>query len=94
MANITRKFTEYKATMYYIENEGGEPKLVAGDSVKYLATTPDERTARREIKNAGYDIKPSTVITVEAGPVHKYTCTIDAFLDIATDEIVADAETE
>ena len=88
MANITRTFREYHATSFKVVTEGGEFKLEPEFECDYLAQTADERTARRELKAAGYPVKPSAIIKVEPGTLHKYTCTIDAFLSVATDSIV------
>ena len=88
MSNITRTFREDHATSFKVATEGGDFKLVPEYEVDYLAQTADERTARREMKDAGYPIKSNAIIKVEPGKLHKYTCTIDAFLSVATDTIV------
>ena len=88
MANITRTFREYHATSYKVASEGGEFKLEPEYECDYLAQTADERTARRELRNAGYPVRSGTIVKVEPGKLHKYTCTIDAFLSVATDTIV------
>lgn len=90
MANtITRKLREYHAVSYRIDKkEGGDPELVPEYEIDYLATTADERTARREFKAAGYPVKNGTPIDITPGVLHMYTATIDAFLSVATDSIV------
>lgn len=88
MANITRTFREYHATAYKVASEGGEFKLEPAYECDYLAQTADERTARHELRNAGYPVRSGTIVKVEPGKLHKYTCTIDAFLSVATDTIV------
>lgn len=90
MANtITRKLREYHAVSYRIDKEeGGDPELVPEYEIDYLATTADERTARREFKAAGYPVKNGTPIDITPGVLHIYTATIDAFLSVATDRII------
>ena len=90
MANtITRKLREYHAVSYRIDKEeGGDPELVPKYEIDYLATTADERTARREFKAAGYPVKNGTPIDITPGVLHMYTATIDAFLSVATDRII------
>lgn len=90
MANvITRKLREYHAVSYRIDKEeGGNPALVPEYEIDYLATTADERTARREFKDAGYPVKNWTPIDITPGVLHMYTATIDAFLSVATESIV------
>lgn len=90
MANtITRKLREYHAVSYRIDKEeGGNPELVPEYEIDYLATTADERTARREFKAAGYPVKNGTPIDITPGVLHMYTATIDAFLSVATDRII------
>lgn len=90
MANtITRKLREYHAVSYRIDKEeGGDPELVREYEIDYLATTADERTARREFKAAGYPVKNGTPIDITPGVLHMYTATIDAFLSVATDRII------
>ena len=90
MANtITRKLREYHAVSYRIDKgEGGDPELVTEYEIDYLATTADERTARREFKAAGYPVKNGTPIDITPGVLHMYTATIDAFLSVATDRII------
>lgn len=90
MANtITRKLREYHAVSYRIDKaEGGDPELVPEYEIDYLATTADERTARREFKAAGYPVKNGTPIDITPGVLHMYTATIDAFLSVATDRII------
>lgn len=90
MANtITRKLREYHAVSYRIDKEeGGDPELVPEHEIDYLATTADERTARREFKAAGYPVKNGTPIDITSGVLHMYTATIDAFLSVATDRII------
>lgn len=90
MANtITRKLREYHAVSYRIDKEeGGDPELVPEYEIDYLATTADERTARREFKAAGYRVKNGTPIDITPGVLHMYTATIDAFLSVATDRII------
>lgn len=86
---ITRKLREYHAVSYLVDKkEGGNPVLVPECEIDYLATTADERTARREFKAAGYPVKSSTPVEVTPGALHLYTATIDAFLSVATDSIV------
>lgn len=86
---ITRKLREYHAVSYRIDKEeGGNPTLVPEYEIEYLATTADERTARREFKAAGFPVKNGTPIDVTPGKLHLYTATIDAFLSVATDSIV------
>lgn len=88
-STITRKLREYHAVSYRIgKEEGGNPVLVPEYEIDYLATTADERTARREFKAAGYQVKTGTPIEVTPGVLHLYTATIDAFLSVATDSIV------
>lgn len=85
---ITRKLREYHAVSYRIDKEeGGNPELVPEYEIDYLATTADERTARREFKAAGYPVKNGTPIDITPGVLHMYTATIDAFLSVATDRI-------
>lgn len=90
MANtITRKLRKYHAVSYRIDKEeGGDPELVPEYEIDYLATTADERTARREFKAAGYPVKNGTPIDITPGVLHMYTATIDAFLSVATDRII------
>lgn len=90
MANtITRKLREYHAVSYRIDKkEGRDPELVPEYEIDYLATTADERTARREFKAAGYPVKNGTPIDITPGVLHMYTATIDAFLSVATDRII------
>lgn len=90
MANtITRKLREYHAVSYRIsKEEGGNPVLVPEYEIDYLATTADERIARREFKAAGYPVKSSTPVEVTPVVLHMYTASIDAFLSVATDSIV------
>lgn len=90
MANtITRKLREYHAVSYRIDKEeGGDPELVPEYEIDYLATTADERTARREFKAAGYPVKNGTPIDITPGVLHMYTATIDAFLSVATDRVI------
>lgn len=86
---ITRKLREYHAVSYRIDKEeGGDPELVPEYEIDYLATTADERTARREFKAAGYPVKNGTPIDITPGVLHMYTATIDAFLSVATDRII------
>lgn len=86
---ITRKLREYHAVSYRIDKEeGGNPELVPEYEIDYLATTADERTARREFKAAGYPVKNGTPIDITPGVLHMYTATIDAFLSVATDRII------
>lgn len=86
---ITRKLREYHAVSYRIgKEEGGDPELVTEYEIDYLATTADERTARREFKAAGYPVKNGTPIDITPGVLHMYTATIDAFLSVATDRII------
>lgn len=87
-STITRKLREYHAVSYRIDKEeGGDPELVPEYEIDYLATTADERTARREFKAAGYPVKNGTPIDITPGVLHMYTATIDAFLSVATDRI-------
>ena len=90
MANtITRKLREYHAVSHRTDKEeGGDPELVPEYEIDYLATTADERTARREFKAAGYPVKNGTPIDITPGVLHMYTATIDAFLSVATDRII------
>lgn len=90
MANtITRKLREYHAVSYRIgKEEGVNPSLVPEYEIDYLATTADERTARREFKAAGYPVKNGTPIDITPGVLHMYTATIGAFLSVATDRII------
>lgn len=86
---ITRKLREYHAVSYRIDKEeGGDPELVPEYEIDYLATTADERTARREFKAAGYPVKNGTPIDITPGVLHMYTATIDAFLSVATDRVI------
>lgn len=88
-STITRKLREYHAVSYRIDKEeGGDPELVPEYEIDYLATTADERTARREFKAAGYPVKNGTPIDITPGVLHMYTATIDAFLSVATDRII------
>ena len=89
MANITRKLGEYKATAFkVVQPEGGEPDIEPYAEVTYLATTSDPRHAYPEFKAQGYDVPKTTYVKVEHICTHKYTATLDAFLSVATDEIV------
>lgn len=89
MATITRKLGEYKATAFKVVQEGGgEPELAPYAEVNYLATTADPRHAYPEFRAQGYDVPKTTYVNVEHICTHKYTATLDAFLSVATDEIV------
>ena len=89
MANITRKLGEYKATAFKVvqlEGGGHEPEPFA--EVTYLATTSNPRHAYSEFRAQGYDVPKTAYVKVEHICTHKYTATLDAFLSVATDEIV------
>lgn len=89
MANITRKLGEYRATAFkVVQQEGGEPELEPCAEVTYLASTSDTRHAYPEFKAQGYDVPKTMYVKVEHICTHKYTATLDAFLSVATDEIV------
>ena len=89
MANITRKLGEYKAVAFrVVQQEGGAPELDPYAEVTYLATTSDPRHAYPEFRAQGYDVSKTTYVEVEHLCTHKYTATLDAFLSVATDEIV------
>lgn len=90
MANITRKLGEYKATAFRVVQplEGGDHELDPYAEVTYLATTSDPRHARPEFRAQGYDVPKTAYVEVEHLCTHKYTATLDAFLSVATDEIV------
>ena len=89
MANITRKLGEYKATAFkVVQQEEGEPELAPYAEVTYLATTAHPRHAYPEFRAQGYDVPKTMYVKVEHICTHKYTATLDAFLSVATDEIV------
>ena len=89
MANITRKLGEYKATAFkVVQQERGDPDLEPYAEVTYLATTSDPRHAYPEFRAQGYDVPKTAYVKVEHICTHKYTATLDAFLSVATDEIV------
>ena len=89
MANITRKLGEYKATAFkVVQQEGGDSDLAPYAEVTYLATTSDPRHAYPEFRAQGYDVPKTAYVKVEHICSHKYTATLDAFLSIATDEII------
>ena len=89
MANITRKLGEYKATAFRVVHpEGGDPDFEPYAEVTYIATTSDPRHAHPEFRAQGYDVPKTAYVKVEHICTHKYTATLDAFLSVATDEIV------
>ena len=87
MQTVSRKLTEYKATYLEVgKGEDGSPTLVPAGECVYLNTTADERTARRELKDAGIDVKRNGVVQVEAIAEHRYVATLDAFLSVAEEQ--------